>query len=82
MNLSTDPAAVAALEMQKKFAKRWRELGTAPSTTIKVLPSVEDAIEYIRSLKQQGEPKVHVFITGSVHLVGRALGILEGVEAL
>jgi folylpolyglutamate synthase len=33
-------------------------------------------------LKQQGEPKVHAFITGSVHLVGRALGILEGVEAL
>jgi folylpolyglutamate synthase len=70
--------------MQKNFAKRWRELDTVSSTNIKVLPSVEGAIKYARGLetKQQDGSKVHAFITGSVHLVGRALSILEGVDAL
>jgi folylpolyglutamate synthase len=85
INLSTDSAILTALDMQKNFAKKWRELDPSSSTSIKVLPSVEDAVEYIRSLDvkdQQGGSKVHTFITGSVHLVGRALGILEGIEAL
>jgi folylpolyglutamate synthase len=82
MNLSTDSTAIAGLEMQKNFARKWHELDPAPSTTIEVLPSIEDAIEHVRSLKHQGELKVHAFITGSVHLVGRALGILDGVDAL
>ena len=73
---------MAGLETQKTFARRWRELDISSSTMIKVLPSVEDSVEYVRSLEQQGDDKVHAFITGSVHLVGRALGILEGVEAL
>lgn len=70
--------------MQKSFSKRWRELDAASSTNIQVLPSVEDAIEYARSLEmnRQDGSKVHAFITGSVHLVGRALGILEGVDEL
>ena len=58
------------------------ELDISSSTMIKVLPSIEDAVEYVRSLEKQDDDKVHAFITGSVHLVGRALGILEGVEAL
>jgi folylpolyglutamate synthase len=84
LNLSSDSVAIAGLEMQKNFAKRWGELDASSSTTIKVLPSIEDAVEYVRSLqvKQQDEGKVNAFITGSVHLVGRALGILEGAEAL
>jgi folylpolyglutamate synthase len=84
INLSTDAAAVAGLEMQKNFAKRWGELDTASSTNIQVLPSVEEAVEYVRNLEmnQQNGSKVHAFITGSVHLVGRALGMLEGVDAL
>jgi hypothetical protein len=82
INLSTDTAALAKLEMQKEFAERWRELG--PSKHIKVLSTVEAAIEYVRRLevKQQDGIGVHAFITGSVHLVGRALGILEAVDAL
>lgn len=79
MITSADSAIIASLAMQKNFAKRWRELDPCSSTTIQVLPSVEDAVVHIRSL--EGGP-VHTFITGSVHLVGRTLGILEGVDAL
>jgi folylpolyglutamate synthase len=70
--------------MQKKFAKRWRELDLSAPNNTRVLCSVEAAVEYVRSLEveQQDGNGVHAFVTGSVHLVGRALGILEGVDAL
>ena len=88
INLSTDSTAIASLSMQKTFAEKWKELNPSSSTTVNVLPSVEDAFEYVRNLSggNSGEgkegKKVHAFITGSVHLVGRALGALEGVDAL
>ena len=74
--------------MQMAFAEKWKELDPSSSTTINVLPSVEDALEYVRNLSgedpgdgKEGK-KVNAFITGSVHLVGRALGALDGVDAL
>lgn len=79
INLSTDSYAVAGLKLQRDFAKRYKELDETP--IVKVLPSVEDALVYVRSLNNE-TTKVHAFITGSVHLIGRALGILEGVDAL
>ena len=68
--------------MQNAFAKKWREMDSSPETEIEVLPSVEDALEYARKLGSGDQEKVHIFITGSVHLVGRALGSLEGVDAV
>ncbi|KAE8449476.1 hypothetical protein EG329_008084 [Mollisiaceae sp. DMI_Dod_QoI] len=89
VNLQTDLEAVAGLTVQQKFADRWRELDASPKTTISVLPSLEDAFEYARKLGPHGKlsengegGKVRVFITGSIHLVGRALSMLEGVDAL
>lgn len=78
--------------MQKALAEEWHALDPSPSTTIKVLPGIEDAIEYVRNLapaldeekefKANKEVEVEALITGSVHLVGAALGVLEGVDAL
>ncbi len=91
LNLAADSVAVAGLTMQNMFAQKWRSLDPSSSTTITVLPSVEEALTHARYLKSESEPskdspgnetKVHAFITGSVHLVGRALGILEGIDAL
>lgn len=67
--------------MQKEFAHKWDTLD-GPGV-IKVLPGMDDAVEYVRSLKTKGDTsEVHAFITGSLHLVGTALGYLEGVDAL
>jgi folylpolyglutamate synthase len=71
--------------MQKAFAEKWRALDPSPNTTIYVLPSVEDALEHVRKLDDfasEGKKEVHALITGSVHLVGRALGVLEGADAI
>lgn len=85
----SDSHAITSLSMQKSFANRWRTLQENPvvdsstNTKIEVRPYVEDALEYVRVLDQQGDGgEIDVLITGSVHLVGRALGVLEGVDAL
>lgn len=81
VNLSADSSALAGLTMQKAFAYKWRELDQSSSSTIHVLPSLEDAFACVRDLSLD-KGKIHVLITGSVHLIGRALGILENAEAL
>lgn len=82
VSLATDSEEVASLSLQNAFAAKWKELDSLPTTTVKVLPSVEDAFEYVRGLSDEDGSEVHAFVTGSVHLVGRALGALEGLDAL
>jgi folylpolyglutamate synthase len=93
-NHSTDTVAITGLTMQKDFAARWQELDSISSyrhaAQVHVLTSVEQAMEYVKSLSEnkniigkEDEVRVHALVTGSVHLVGRTLGILEGgVDAL
>ncbi|KAI5921120.1 FolC bifunctional protein [Camillea tinctor] len=87
VNRQYDPDAISALTAQHKFAERWRELD--PRATVVVLHTIEEAIEYARGvarkLDEEGrneDEKVRALITGSLHLVGGALGILEGADAL
>jgi folylpolyglutamate synthase len=93
VNHTYDSIAIAGLTLQSAFAEKWRELDPSPATVVKVLPSVEEALGYVRDLKsgsrdnaeynaKDSEKEIHALITGSVHLVGRTLGILEGVDAL
>ncbi|KAI1496115.1 tetrahydrofolylpolyglutamate synthase [Biscogniauxia marginata] len=87
VNRQYDPAAIRALTAQRAFADRWRRLD--PAARVEVLPTIEEAIERVRALGRdlegegEGEGrKVRALITGSLHLVGGALGILEGADAL
>ena len=68
--------------MQRAFAEKWSTLD--PKAVITVLPSIEEAINYARSLEKglKEDETIQAFITGSLHLVGGALGILEGADAL
>lgn len=66
--------------MQRVFADKWRELD--PSANIMLIPSIEEAINTARTLAKDDDPKAQALITGSLHLVGGALGILEGADAL
>lgn len=82
-NLSTDAIAVAGLTAQKGFAEKWASIDPN-GAKISILSSVEDAFNLVREVDAaSGRSKpTHVFVTGSVHLVGRALGLLEDVDAL
>ena len=82
MNRQYDPEAIQKLTQQRTFAEKWSKLD--PSAKVTVLPSIEGAINHVRELASNldGEDTVQAFITGSLHLVGGALGILEGADAL
>ncbi|KAL1872952.1 Folylpolyglutamate synthetase [Diaporthe australafricana] len=82
VNHQYDPEAIQKLTVQRTFAERWSSLD--PKAKITVIPSIEEAINVARDLTgslNEGET-VQAFITGSLHLVGGALGILEGADAL
>jgi len=67
---------------QRAFAERWSSLD--PTADVRVIHSIEEAIDTARALTKgiEGGQKVHTLITGSLHLVGGALGILEKADAL
>ena len=71
------------MTQQRVFAERWSTLD--PSANIMLIPTIEEAINKARSLVEdstEGDQKVQALITGSLHLVGGALGILEKADAL
>jgi len=82
VNHQHDPEAISKLTAQRSFAEKWASLD--PSAKVSVAASIEEAIERVRHLTldvKDGET-MQVFITGSLHLVGGALTIIEGVDAL
>ncbi|KAI0396511.1 tetrahydrofolylpolyglutamate synthase [Xylariaceae sp. FL0594] len=82
VNHQYDPEAIKALTAQHGFAEKWK--GLDPSAKVAVVPTIEDAINHVRSLGTElGEGQtVQALITGSLHLVGGALAILEKAGAL
>jgi folylpolyglutamate synthase len=78
VNHQYDPKAIEALTAQHQFAEKWSSLD--PTSKVVVLPTIEDAINHVRTLGKAVDEKetVQALITGSLHLVGGALGILEG----
>lgn len=81
VNYQHNPADIEKMTMQRAFADKWKELD--PSANVMLIPSIEEAINTARGLAdKEGEQKSQALITGSLHLVGGALGILEGADAL
>lgn len=93
VNHQYDPKAVEALTVQKEFAAKWSSLD--PAADVMAMGSIEEALKKTREIAeaaaaassssaaegQEGQ-KVQALITGSLHLVGGALAILDGADAL
>jgi hypothetical protein len=82
VNRQFDPADIDKMTVQQRFAEKWTALDS--SATVKVMPTIEQSIDYARHIGEdlpEGET-VQALITGSLHLVGGALGILEKADAL
>ncbi|KAF3356033.1 Pre-mRNA-splicing factor ISY1 [Verticillium dahliae VDG1] len=81
VNNQYDPKAIEALTVQRSFAEKWQALD--PAAKISVIPTIEEALNFVENLgRDSKEEPVQALVTGSLHLVGGALGILEGAEAL
>lgn len=82
VNNQFDPKTIEAMTVQRTFAEKWQSLD--PKARVSVKPTIQEALEEVQGLSKDvasGE-SVQAFITGSLHLVGGALGILEGADAL
>ncbi|KOS19729.1 Folylpolyglutamate synthase [Escovopsis weberi] len=77
-----NPDDVEKLTVQHRFADKWS--GMDPKANVVVLRTIEDALDYARGLGRDLGPEesVQAYVTGSLHLVGGALGILEQADAL
>ncbi|KLU81349.1 tetrahydrofolylpolyglutamate synthase [Magnaporthiopsis poae ATCC 64411] len=93
INHTVDAAEVDKLTVQRAFATEWA--GLDPASTVSVVGSIHEAIEEVcKTASSLQSPKaggsleggkavaVQVLVTGSIHLVGGTLGILEGAETL
>lgn len=69
------------MSVQRRFAEKWASID--PACKVVVLPTIEEALEYARAVGDGLRAgKVQAYVTGSLHLVGGALGILEKSDAL
>ncbi|KAF2275791.1 bifunctional protein folC [Westerdykella ornata] len=82
VSINTNQAEVDDLSVQKALGKAWSEID--PTATVSIKSSIEDAIQEARKQAQEWRAdgssnlEVPVLITGSLHLVGGAIDVLEG----
>ncbi|KAK9461472.1 Mur ligase [Lipomyces oligophaga] len=81
-SINVSDSDVQNLVVQKQLAETWARIDGRSKRTI--FPSVEEAVQYVRELvaspvESEGNSKVavQVFATGSLHLVGALLVLLE-----
>lgn len=79
MSMNTSSAVIERLEVQRGLADTWRDID--PATVVEVKGSIEEAVGWCRDVaeaeKRDGREEVMVLVTGSVHLVGGFLEVLE-----
>ncbi|KAL9595117.1 MAG: hypothetical protein Q9219_006634 [cf. Caloplaca sp. 3 TL-2023] len=93
VSINTDRRKVEALEVQRGLRDTWLGLDGEEETVVEVKGSIEEAVEWARGVAKTAEAGkgdevagesgggVKVLVTGSVHLVGGFLEVLEsGVE--
>lgn len=73
INASADE--VGGLSVQWALKGTWE--GVDARTEVVVRGTVEEAVGWVRGLVEEGEEEVVVLVTGSVHLVGGVLEVLE-----
>ncbi|KAF4546074.1 Folylpolyglutamate synthetase [Lasiodiplodia theobromae] len=80
VSVNTNADDVEKLAVQEALARTWSEID--PQTEVKVVRTIEEAVRYARGVAaeakgvEEGE-EVKVLITGSLHLVGGALEVLD-----
>ncbi|KAL4913436.1 Mur ligase [Aspergillus aurantiobrunneus] len=82
VSINQDNAAVEKLQVQKRLAEKWESIDS--SAEAKVYSTIEEAVDFTRDLaaKEQGrlegdEAPIMTFVTGSLHLVGGFLDVIE-----
>lgn len=81
VSINTNASDIEKLHVQNDLAQTWHEID--PRTDVKVYGTIEEAVDYARELaaRERGlvgnEAPVMTFVTGSLHLVGGFLDVIE-----
>ncbi|KAL2864213.1 tetrahydrofolate synthase [Aspergillus lucknowensis] len=82
ISINTDGAAIEKLQVQNGLAEKWR--GIDPSAEVKVYGTIEEAVDFARELAAKEKDRIDgdesptmAFVTGSLHLVGGFLDVIE-----
>lgn len=77
ISINTNAPDVDEMKVQNQLARTWKQID--PRTDVKVVKTIEEAVGLVRKLadtKQDGDD-VMTLVTGSLHLVGGFLEVLE-----
>ncbi|PGH14717.1 hypothetical protein AJ79_02883 [Helicocarpus griseus UAMH5409] len=78
VSINTNASEVEALSVQRGLASAWEEL--SPGTEVVAKGTIEEAVEFVRDIAQRESERgveVSTLVTGSLHLVGGLLEVLE-----
>ncbi|KAF7514079.1 hypothetical protein GJ744_004404 [Endocarpon pusillum] len=81
VSVNTNAEEVKELSVQKGLARAWDEIDSG--TDVKVVGTIQEAVEIVREVAKDGEGEgegkgeVMALVTGSLHLVGGLLEVLE-----
>ncbi len=77
VSVNTNAAEIKELSVQKGLAQAWEEIDSG--TEVRVVETIEEAVQIVRQVAKEGEGEggLTVLATGSLHLVGGLLEVLE-----
>lgn len=82
VSMNTNQSDVERLRVQNGLAEKWNAID--PKAEVKVFGTIEEAVDFARELARQerdrvgnDEAPVMTFVTGSLHLVGGFLDVIE-----
>ncbi|EON62530.1 hypothetical protein W97_01753 [Coniosporium apollinis CBS 100218] len=79
VSVNTNASDVQSLAVQHSLAKTWAEVD--PSTEVRVVRTIEEAVGAAREIARiEAEDEAMVLVTGSLHLVGGLIDVLESEE--
>lgn len=75
VSINTNAGDVAELKVQKELAETWKQLD--PNADVSVVKTIEEAIQTTKQAASDNRGEVSALVTGSLHLVGGFLEVLE-----
>ncbi|KAK2771162.1 Folylpolyglutamate synthetase [Emmonsiellopsis sp. PD_33] len=75
VSINTNASDVETLSVQRTLAAAWKEL--SPATEVRAVGTIEEAVGVVRGVAKGVGGEVQVLVTGSLHLVGGLLEVLE-----
>jgi folylpolyglutamate synthase len=77
-NRNANDKEVKELKVQKGFANVWA--ATDSSAKVHITSTVQEAIELVQDFSEQQDSTTDILVTGSIHLVGGVLALLESAS--